>query len=251
MGKFKRLCLFVFALAGLCSLAALSLTWVGPWTPQARSMLEIRWYFTVLEVLVCITGLGFVVCLLAALFTPRNPKETVVAEVDGGEITVTRNAVVAQAKHVIEADGTCEAASVHVHMRKRGHVRVNVRVRPNRPVDVIERGATLYEELDVGLAKVCGQSVEAIGIVFLEPNQFGEGVATQVETSPRTERPRKAGDAREIVVSMNAAPESNEASEDASGQPAVDPEPQVDVAVTEPQSQVVSESQDADSTEEA
>ena len=207
MGGFKRLCLFVFGVAGLCALVALSLTWVGPWTAQARSMLEIKWYFTVLEVCVCVSGIGLLACVLAALFAPRAPKESVVAEVPGGQITVTRAAVVAQTRHVIEEDGTCEAASVHVRMQKRGRVRVNARVRPRRPVDVIEKGAKLYSDLEEGLAKVCGESVESIGIVFTEPDQFGEGVATTVETSPRkvgkSTVVSPSSNAREIVVSMN------------------------------------------------
>ena len=204
MGGFKRLCLFVFGVTGLCALVALSLTWVGPWTTQARSMLEIKWYFTALEVCVCISGIGLLACILAALFAPRAPKESVVAEVPGGQITVTRAAVVAQTRHVIEEDGTCEAASVHVSMQKRGRVKVNARVRPRRPVDVIEKGARLYSDLEEGLAKVCGESVESIGIVFTEPDQFGEGVATTVETTPRKSTVvSPSSNAREIVVSMS------------------------------------------------
>ena len=204
MGGFKRLCLFVFGVTGLCALVALSLTWVGPWTTQARSMLEIKWYFTALEVCVCISGIGLLACILAALFAPRAPKESVVAEVPGGQITVTRAAVVAQTRHVIEENGTCEAASVHVSMQKRGRVKVNARVRPRRPVDVIEKGAKLYADLEEGLAKVCGESVESIGIVFTEPDQFGEGVVTTVETSPRKNTVvSPSSNAREIVVSMS------------------------------------------------
>ena len=216
MGGFKRLCLFVFGVTGLCALVALSLTWVGPWTTQARSMLEIKWYFTALEVCVCISGIGLLACILAALFAPRAPKESVVAEVPGGQITVTRAAVVAQTRHVIEEDGTCEAASVHVSMQKRGRVKVNARVRPRRPVDVIEKGARLYSDLEEGLAKVCGESVESIGIVFTEPDQFGEGVATTVETTPRKSTVvSPSSNAREIVVSMSniaASTDSNDGS---------------------------------------
>ena len=243
MGGFKRLCLFVFGVAGLCALVALSLTWVGPWTAQARSMLEIKWYFTVLEVCVCVSGIGLLACVLAALFAPRAPKESVVAEVPGGQITVTRAAVVAQTRHVIEEDGTCEAASVHVRMQKRGRVRVNARVRPRRPVDVIEKGAKLYSDLEEGLAKVCGESVESIGIVFTEPDQFGEGVATTVETSPRkvgkSTVVSPSSNAREIVVSMSSLAESaaaNAESEVAEGSETTDAESE---AQREPMEQTV------------
>lgn len=171
MSWFKRLCLFLFGLSGVLALVALSLTWVGPWTTQARSMLEIRWYFITLEVLVCVAGVGLLLCVLMSLFAPRNPRETVVAQVDGNQITVTRAAISSQAKHVVEADGTCIASSIWVRVRKRGNVRVRVRVKPRKPIDVVERGERLYAELAEGLSHVCGDTVRSIDIVFTEPEQ--------------------------------------------------------------------------------
>ncbi len=183
MNWLKRLCLFVFGLSGLLSLAALSLVWVGPWVSQARTLLlESQWYFLVLEVLVCVSALGLLACLLASLFSPRNPRETVVATVDGGNITVTRNAIVSQARHVIEADGNCIAASIRVRMRKRGHVRVFARVTPRRPIDVVAFGEELYARLSDGLAKVCGQSVQSIDVVFTDPQSLeGGAVVARVD----------------------------------------------------------------------
>ena len=58
MNGFKRFCLIVFSLAGLLTLTALALPWVGPWTAQAKGLLANGIYFTVLEALFCITALG-------------------------------------------------------------------------------------------------------------------------------------------------------------------------------------------------
>ena len=199
MNWFKRLCLFVFGLSGLLSLAALSLVWVGPWTAQARSLItENNWYFIALEVMVCISAFGLLVCVLRALFTPSGPKETMVLELDGGNITVTRAAIIAQARHVIEADGTCEAQTVRASMGKRGNVRVHVRVRPHLPVDVTERGSILHAELEQGLAKICGDSVRSIKIVFTEPEQGGT-LAAYVDS---------ADDVSQVPVSDGAASSS-------------------------------------------
>lgn len=174
MNGFKRLCLFVFGLSGVLSLLALSLVWVGPWTTQARALItENSWYFLALEVLVCISGIGLLLCLLMSLFAPRNPKETVVTKASGGKITVTRTAVVSQTRHIVEADGACTATSVRVRMGKRGNVRVNVRAKPHLPIDVVEKGAVLHAELEQGLAKICGDCVRSIDIVFTEPEQQG------------------------------------------------------------------------------
>ena len=51
MNGFKRFCLIVFSLAGLLTLTALALPWVGPWTAQAKGLLANGIYFTALEVL--------------------------------------------------------------------------------------------------------------------------------------------------------------------------------------------------------
>lgn len=176
MNWFKRLCLFVFGLCGLLALAALCLTWVGPWTSEARTLLlEVSWYFLMLEVLVCIAAVGLVVCLAVSLFAPRNPRETIVADVNGGQITVTRAAIVSQTRHVVEADGTCIANAIRVRVRKRGNVRVHVRVTPRYPVDVVACGEALYAKLGEGLSQVCGSSIKSIDVVFTEPESLNGG----------------------------------------------------------------------------
>ena len=176
MNWFKRLCLFVFGLCGLLALAALCLVWVGPWTSQARTLLlEVSWYFLTLEILVCISAVGLLACLLVSLFAPRNPRETIVADVNGGQITVTRAAIVSQTRHIVEADGSCTANTIRVRVRKRGHVRVHVRVTPRYPVDVVATGEQLYAKLGEGLAQVCGQSVQSIDVVFTEPESTDGG----------------------------------------------------------------------------
>lgn len=190
MNWFKRLCLFVFSLSGLASLAAFSLTYAGPWQSQARTLiLETRWYYYALCVLVCITAVGLLLCLLRSLFAPRNPRETIVAQVEGGDITVTRAAIVSQTRYIIEGEGDYIASSIHVKVRKRGHVRVNVRVKPRHPVDVVASGEELYAKLAVGLAKICGDSVQSIDLVFTDPEQLDDGMSVGVDMG---EKPRSS-----------------------------------------------------------
>ncbi len=222
MSWFKRLCLFVFGVCGILALGALSLTWVGPWTTQLRGMLELRWFFITLEVLVCVSGAGFVICLLLSLFAPRNPKETVVAEVAGGQITVSRTAISSQTKHIVEADGTCIASAVSVRVRKRGNVRVHVRVKPRRPMDVIVRGEELYAQLAEGLSHVCGDTVQSIDVVFTEPEQMDDSLI-RVETTDESEaRASEPTVAEDITVPMTAS--ASVVSAEAAEQPAGEPE---------------------------
>lgn len=219
MNWFKRLCLFVFGLCGLLALAALSLVWVGPWTSQARTLLlEEPWYFLTLEILVCVSAVGLLACLLVSLFAPRNPRETIVADVNGGQITVTRAAIVSQTRHVVEADGSCTASTIRVRVRKRGHVRVHVRVTPKYPVDVVECGEQLYAKLGEGLAQVCGQSVQSIDVVFTEPESaegghgFGRAEHAGVEGAdvsvPMTSQ-AFVNEATPVVVPMSSPAETH------------------------------------------
>ena len=71
MGGFKRFCMFVFGLAGLLGVIALSLTWVGPWTSQASALMSLEYYFYAVEVCVAIALVIMLVVLLRAIFARK------------------------------------------------------------------------------------------------------------------------------------------------------------------------------------
>lgn len=216
MSGFKRLCKIVFALAGLFALVALALTWVGPWTDVASALLVVDGYWYAIEACWAIAALGLVVNLFQGLFG-RKVRTVQVATVDGGRITVTREAIASQAKHIVEADGTCGASKVVVDAKPRGHVKVFVRVLPRETVDVVVKGAQLHEELVQGLAAVCGNTVEDVSLEFVEPESFAdlreedeagavgiEGVAVEAAAAEPAEQdvPEPTS---EITVSMASA----------------------------------------------
>ena len=213
MGGFKRLCLAVWSLAGTFTLAALGLTWVGPWTKVASALMVIDAYWMALEVCFCLTAVGLVACLLRVLFS-RRVKTVEVTTVDGGVISVTREAIASQAKHIVESDGSCAASRVSVSAKPRGHVRVHVRVLPHESVDVVEKGAELHEELVVGLAAVCGDKLEDVSLEFVEPEavtlatqaapaEYG-GEPASTDEAPAAE-PEAADSTSEITVPMGAS----------------------------------------------
>lgn len=176
MSGFKRLCMFVFGLAGMVCLAILVLPWYGIYQHGIATVLANPIGGTAALVLACITGLGLLVCLLGALFTPRNPHSVIVSVVDGDEVQVTRDAIRAQAVHTIERDGTLTARSVSVKAKKRGHVRVFCRIQPNNTVNVATLGAELHDRLMLGLAEICGDTVDSVTIEFVDPITHDEPV---------------------------------------------------------------------------
>lgn len=176
MSGFKRLCKVVFALAGLFSLGALGLTWLGPWRDVASALMVVDGYWYALQACFAVTAIGLVVMLFQGLFV-RKTRTVQVATVDGGAITVTREAIASQAEHIVEADGTCTASRVHVDAKPRGHVRVAVRVLPHETTDVVVKGAQLHEELMQGLSAVCGNTVEDVSLEFVEPRSYTDARA--------------------------------------------------------------------------
>lgn len=176
MSGFKRLCKVVFALAGLFSLGALGLTWLGPWRDVASALMVVDGYWYALQACFAVTAIGLVVMLFQGLFA-RKTRTVQVATVDGGAITVTREAIASQAEHIVEADGTCTASRVHVDAKPRGHVRVAARVLPHETTDVVVKGAQLHEELMQGLSAVCGNTVEDVSLEFVEPRSYTDARA--------------------------------------------------------------------------
>ncbi len=168
MGGFKRLCLALWSLASAFVLVALGLTWVGPWRDVMSSLMCVDAWFYAVEICFVVAMAGLVVTLLRALFS-RRVRTVEVVTVDGGVISVAKEAIASQAAHVVEADGTCVASKVSVSAKPRGHVRVHVRVTPREAVDVVEKGAELHTELVSGLAAVCGDKVENVSLEFVTP----------------------------------------------------------------------------------
>ena len=211
MSGLKRLCMVVFVLANALALAAFALTWFGPWTAEASALFNLEPY--VIAVLVClsVSALGTLVLLCRSLFVRGTVRTVEIATVDGGVISVTRDAIAAQASHIVEADGSCSAARVRVDAKARGHIRVHVRVLPHETVDVVAKGAELHEELMDGLAAVCGDKVEDVSLEFIEPESVTIAAAEDddAKAAPAKAVAPDAPDATsEITVSMGAARET-------------------------------------------
>lgn len=190
MGIFRRIGLLVFSLAGLASLAALALPWVGPWTQEAQALLDQPTYLYVLAVLVAITALGLLVDLLRALFV-RNRKVVVVTKADGDAITITRDAIASQTRHIIEDGGDYRARRIRVKAKKSGHVRVFCRIQPERTVEVTTEGQALHDRIVDGLKVVCGDNIDRVTLEFTDAGEYAQpedetGYEAYVPKSPTT-----------------------------------------------------------------
>lgn len=210
MRGLKRLCTVIFVLADLFVVAALALTWYGPWTDAATALLYLEPYAIAILACLIVSALGLLVLLVRALFAGKRVRTVEVATVDGGVISVTRDAIAAQATHIVEADGSCVAARVRVDAKPRGHVRVHVRVLPRQTVDVVAKGAELHTELIDGLAAVCGDTVENVSLEFVEPESVTLTVQDEAGEAPAEGAPEPAAASpedttSEITVSMGPA----------------------------------------------
>lgn len=172
MNAFKRICLFIFGIAGIIALTTLALPWFGPWTRGATALMSTVWYATMVKVALGVTALGVLITLGRAIFSPSKSKTVVVTKQSGDEVTVTTAAISSQAAHIVEEDHDYFAERVTVVAKRRGHVRVFVRVRPAHAVNVTEEGARLHARLEEGLAALCGKSIDRIVLEFVEPDSL-------------------------------------------------------------------------------
>lgn len=171
MSGFKRFCYILYVFASAFVFLALALTWFGPWTYQATNLLFTKPYLIVLNACAAISIFGLVVVLFRALFIRKTVKLTV-ATVEGGTISVTKDAISSQAAYIIEEDGTCLAHRVNVQISKNNSVAVQIDILPKEPVDVTVKGPELYSALQSGLAIVCGPCVSSINLSFIKPSSL-------------------------------------------------------------------------------
>lgn len=192
MSGFKRFCYILYVFASAFVFLALALTWFGSWTYQATNLLFTKPYLIVLNACAAISIFGLVVILFRALFIRKTVKLTV-ATVEGGTISVTKDAISSQAAHIIEEDGTCLAHRVNVQISKNNSVAVQIDILPKEPVDVTVKGPELYNALQTGLAIVCGPCVSSINLSFIKPSSFspkdeeGSSLLQSKEIAPEPE----------------------------------------------------------------
>lgn len=221
MGRFKRFCLAVFAIAGLLCLLALWMPWVGPYTRGATALMTQTFYFRAVEALSGITILGLLVCLIRAIVSRR--VDSILVTGDGGsQVTVTRAAIASQAIHIIEEDGTCYPDRVDVRAKRKGTVDLNIKLRPYVTVDVLKKGPQIYQDLLDGLSALCGDHVDTIDIEFLEAERAERVDAAEQQnveaTSEVTYNP--ADFAARLDGAQAQAPQLAAAGEDATDQSA-------------------------------
>ena len=180
MGGFKRIVLFLFSLAGLFALAMLALPAFGIGETEISAFLSYDAAYVALEVCLGMTAAWLVFNLLRSIFS-RRPKAAIsVMNIEGGAITVTRNAVASQAGHIVEALGLGIAKDVEVRASKHGIVTVDVHVMPYESVDITSEAPVLHEALVTGLSAMCGECLGDINVEFLEP-QRGTSLVVPVE----------------------------------------------------------------------
>ena len=173
MSGFKRFIYVVCGLAGLVGVAFVALSWYGPWAHTVSTFLSIDVVFLIEEVLLAIAAIVLLVTLCKGLFASHKVDVVTVSTANGGEVAVTRDAVASKVTSIVEADGSCIADVVDVSMRSKGagSIRVHVRIQPLSTLEVIAKGAELHDELQRGLASLCGDRLENITLEFIEPQQ--------------------------------------------------------------------------------
>lgn len=171
MGFFKKLLMTLWFLAALLGTAALVLTIYGPWTREALALFALDSYSYAVQGCVAFALVGGFVMWVRVLSRRKKAQTIELSDGEGGQISITRDAIASQARYIVETDGSCEAAKVAVFAEKHGLVSVDVTIRPHYTVSAVEKGAELKEELREGLTRLCGDRLGNISLEFLAPEE--------------------------------------------------------------------------------
>ena len=212
MGFFKRLCLAVWSLAGLFLSLALGLTRFGRWTSEATALLAVDAYLYAVQVCGAILLAGLVVTLVRALFS-RRPGSVEVASVEGGSVTITRDAIASQAAHVVGSDGTCVARDVIVTSGRRGSVDVHVKVLPYNSLDVMAKGPELHDRLMRELSALCGDRLDRVSVEFLEAQQPRSVTRPEPADEPARQRANTGSEITYVPRPAESAPATDDTKE--------------------------------------
>jgi hypothetical protein len=214
MGGFKRFIFIVYGICSLLALAALGLSWYGPWAHLVSSWMGIEWFYRGTEALLLICLAGVVVILFRGLFTTKVESVEVTTQ-DGGTVTITRDAVASRATTIVEADGTCIADEVKVTAKRRGNIRVHVRVQPIATIDVIGKGQELQDELKRGLSDLCGNKLSSVTLEFTEPQteSYTMGGSQGYDAASYGSASYDAGSHEDDASSVDALPASEDVPE--------------------------------------
>lgn len=212
MGFFKRLCLAVWSLAGLFFSLALGLTRFGRWTSEATALLAVDAYLYAVQVCGAILLAGLVVTLVRALFS-RRPGSVEVASVEGGSVTITRDAIASQAAHVVGSDGTCVARDVIVTSGRRGSVDVHVKVLPYNSLDVMAKGPELHDRLMRELSALCGDRLDRVSVEFLEAQQPRSVTRPEPADEPARQRANTGSEITYVPCPAESAPATDDTKE--------------------------------------
>ena len=181
MGRFKRFCLVVWSLAGLFAVWAMAAAVFGgeSWfrwlcviggSRACASLVNVPVARLAIEACLLVLVSGLVIILLRGLLSHR-VDSVEVATLEGGRVTITRDAIASQAAHVVTADGTASARDVIVTNGRHGDVDVHVKVLPHNSVDVMSRGPELQARLVRELSALCGNHLDRVSVEFLEAEQ--------------------------------------------------------------------------------
>ena len=207
MGGFKRFLMVVFAIAGLLCLAALALPWFGPLTRETSVLLSIDWYYLVVEILACVTGIGLIVTLVVAIAAHKD-EAVVVSKLDGGHITVTTDAIASTAAHIVENNSSCTVDDVDVKTKRGGHVKVRMRLVPYTTSDVYDGGEALHAQLMSGLGALCGTTLDGVSIEFLEPQTADDAIGYMPSSEVTTSVPSSSPVEDDSITSTTGNEES-------------------------------------------
>ena len=194
MGKFKRFCMFAFAIATVAGVGVLAALWFAwePLLPAIAWLMTMPWFFVVEAVLLGVTGVGAIFVLVSAIATPGK-RTQLELERRGGTIAITQNAIQSTVRHVIEGHRglTTDNVKVSITHRHNPRMAIHAKIDPGRNAELGLLGATLQDEIAATIQAFTGFPVESVRITFTGDADVVTPAFTQQATKHLDDAPRQ------------------------------------------------------------
>ncbi len=186
MRTLMRVAVAVFAIAALLGTGVLATLWFAwePLLPFALWLASMSWFDVALLVTLCITAIGLVALIVAAIALPAR-HSAFALERDGGSVAISKEAIRSTATRSIESHHglSCTGLKVAIKGNRDPRIRIRAEVDPGQHVNLTTLGQMLQSDVAASVSQLANYPVERVDVVFSRTTS-----ATAHQPAPTTRR---------------------------------------------------------------
>lgn len=182
MGKFKRLCIFIFVFIGLSNTVAFAAVWFS-WKPllfAVEYLINLSWFSPIAAIFISIAAAGLLIILVTTVLKPSKHTQLVVKRNDGN-IAIAQNAIRSTVKHVVEDQYHMKINRIKIRITgsREPHINISAKIDPCRNAELNQIGAALQDKISASVKAFTGNPVASVHITFVGNAEIVTSTFTQ------------------------------------------------------------------------